>query len=769
MQILFLFLEFIMKKMLIIAFLLTLTLLNSTIYVEGGYTGTGSGTSTDPWTTIQEGIDEALDGSHTGSVEILVRDYTSPYNEKLLIDLRTTFPINDLTLHSESGYANCKISYLNDIPIKVSGSDIDLIIEGFEITTSLSNTGILLEETESSNPVQINNCLITNNSIGIHCAGSNINISECIINYNTLGIFLQHNPDVPELIVEEDTNINYTEISNNDLGLSGVGDPIACYVFINNCTIVESTTALSDIDAVYEINNSILRSGSFEDEAGIVKYSNVETSDGTIHPGTGNFNQPARFTDSLNEDFTLMYDSPCIDSGDPNASPDTDGTRKDMGSYPVDQDLITDSRSLKTGWNWLCFPRLKRVDEVNNSINLPTFGTGKFIGSLWDNTVTGFNPVKITGNHGTLYWTLLGWFDYYNEIFSIEGYKLEMSGTATESQVGALESLNTEIVLTNLDTRLSYIGYIATEPGLITEVVPLDMLQYEFQIQAQNWCATYNPASLGGRAWKFDTSSEPVIKCGQMISLKMKDTLNGTFTFQWREPQTTRVEYADRPMPEYFSFVEQENYLPVFLELDSNNLPQEIALYIDGVCKGAAVVDQNQAEEAICQVNAYLLEEPEDNWQEELEIVYYDGARGSVETFNEFAVYNQHNSEFYNQNLILADMVDKDQITITMRDGNYEEAPETEFKFRSHNFPNPFNPTTDIHFSLPASADTSLEIYNVKGQKVRTLISGKLEQGEHQITWDGTDSNRNSMSSGIYFYRLQSGNNAINKKIMLLK
>ncbi len=577
---------------------------------------------------------------------------------------------------------------------------------------------------------------------------------------------------------------------------------------ISNCTIIDNDSSISggaiNIDCEFSnpydlihpvIQNCILYGNQANNTSNQINITNdssivdeIELSytclDGNITEITGStsdlvssdiFDLDPRFVDYANNDFTLSNNSPCIDVGNPSSNGididlDEDGTRKDVGCYSIDQDLITYNRTLRTGWNWLCFPRLKRVDYVNNNVILPTFGTGKFIDPLWIDTVSGFAPYSINGNDpNPPIWLNNHWVQNSFVIESIEGFKLNMSGTATESQVGALDSPYTKIQLTNLDTRPSYIGYILAEPGLITEVVPQGMLQYEFQIQAQNWCATYDPTSLGGNCWKFDTTSEPVIKCGQMIALKMLAAINGEFVFQWREPQTTRVDYVERPMPEYFSFVEQEDYLPVFLELDCNNLPQEIGLFINGICKGAAVVNQNQTEEAICQINAYVMEETSDNFLEELDIVYYYESRNTIMNYNKFAVYNQQNSEYYNQSLILADVLDKDQITISMRGCSYEESPEAEFEFRSHNYPNPFNPITDIYFSLPTASNAILDIYNIKGQRVKTLVNGQLDEGEHKITWDGTDSNCNQVSSGIYFYRLQSGKKVINKKMMLLK
>jgi len=80
------------------------------------------------------------------------------------------------------------------------------------------------------------------------------------------------------------------------------------------------------------------------------------------------------------------------------------------------------------------------------------------------------------------------------------------------------------------------------------------------------------------------------------------------------------------------------------------------------------------------------------------------------------------------------------------------------------NFPNPFNPTTEISFSLPAASHVKLEVYNVMGQKVATLVDGQLEAGEHIVPWDGSDA-----ASGVYLYRLQADNFVDAKKMILLK
>jgi ligand-binding sensor domain-containing protein len=85
------------------------------------------------------------------------------------------------------------------------------------------------------------------------------------------------------------------------------------------------------------------------------------------------------------------------------------------------------------------------------------------------------------------------------------------------------------------------------------------------------------------------------------------------------------------------------------------------------------------------------------------------------------------------------------------------------------NFPNPFNPSTTIRFTLPESGPASLGIYNLRGQLVRELCSSNLKDGEHSYVWDGRDSRGNDVSSGVYFARLKTGTNSRSHKLLLMK
>ena len=89
-------------------------------------------------------------------------------------------------------------------------------------------------------------------------------------------------------------------------------------------------------------------------------------------------------------------------------------------------------------------------------------------------------------------------------------------------------------------------------------------------------------------------------------------------------------------------------------------------------------------------------------------------------------------------------------------------APET-FTL-SQNFPNPFNPTTNISYNVPTGSDVTLEVFTIQGQKVSTLVSGFQSAGQHTVSFDAS-----RLASGMYMYRLTAGSMSIVKKMALIK
>jgi hypothetical protein len=87
----------------------------------------------------------------------------------------------------------------------------------------------------------------------------------------------------------------------------------------------------------------------------------------------------------------------------------------------------------------------------------------------------------------------------------------------------------------------------------------------------------------------------------------------------------------------------------------------------------------------------------------------------------------------------------------------------------SQNYPNPFNGLTTIRFALLKDGEATLSIFDILGRRIKLLQSGALIAGEHAITWNGTDESGTGVTSGIYFYRLESAEGAIVKRMVMIK
>lgn len=91
------------------------------------------------------------------------------------------------------------------------------------------------------------------------------------------------------------------------------------------------------------------------------------------------------------------------------------------------------------------------------------------------------------------------------------------------------------------------------------------------------------------------------------------------------------------------------------------------------------------------------------------------------------------------------------------------------FPLIHNNYPNPFNPSTTIAYSIPKDGLVKIDVYNIKGQKVKELCNTEMQRGHHKIVWNGKDKHHRSVSSGVYFVRLQANGQTSTRKVMLMK
>ena len=104
-------------------------------------------------------------------------------------------------------------------------------------------------------------------------------------------------------------------------------------------------------------------------------------------------------------------------------------------------------------------------------------------------------------------------------------------------------------------------------------------------------------------------------------------------------------------------------------------------------------------------------------------------------------------------------------------DGTFKYSNEIEVSLNTpsqltliQNYPNPFNPSTNIEYSIPNAGMVTLKIYDLLGREISTLVNEEKQPGNYQVRFDG-----GKLSSGVYIYKLQFNNSAINKKMLVIK
>jgi len=95
--------------------------------------------------------------------------------------------------------------------------------------------------------------------------------------------------------------------------------------------------------------------------------------------------------------------------------------------------------------------------------------------------------------------------------------------------------------------------------------------------------------------------------------------------------------------------------------------------------------------------------------------------------------------------------------------------PSTEKEFTVSNFPNPFNPTTQIRYVVMKPAQVTIQVFDVTGRRIKSLVNTTQPQGKYNVTWDATDTFGNQVSTGMYFYRAQVGSDMVTGKLLYLK
>ncbi|MDP8202931.1 MAG: T9SS type A sorting domain-containing protein [Candidatus Tenebribacter mawsonii] len=645
-------------------------------------------------------------------------------------------------------------------------------------------------------PIKLqNNLFINNNSCLWSYQFDNLSTDYSVIEDN---VFMQNTSEYPLITIDE---MGYIDIRNNtfldntfDLDNDHTGSVIEFHttddsrsvyiegnIFQNNNDVSSTSGSILSIDNNDPPNDINLSNNTFIENsaAAMINYSTVQTPKtnyNSIFKSNTIYGDNVINGEYLYCDYSLFYDnnanngncdfgdnifeedplldennkplwnstskSPCIDIG--NGSNNPDGTPADIGAIPAvihQYDIVELPSPLEdNGWKWLSFPAL---DNILAGADI----AGYVLDDILDPTILD----RVVAKNYIIEWIeeLGEWENDYQQFQRTEGFKFHMNAAADLNVPGFKEYDNTTIVLDG-NSEPNWIGYWLEETQSVEDAFSAYWNGSNItSITAQHWSAV---KFLDTWFYRVESGYSPTLSYGDMVIVLCNTTITN-FSWDNSTPEDPKVVFSEST---YFTYEEQADYVPIFIEIDPDNIPKEIGAIVDGECIGATTVTDSTV-----QIRAYVSNVPPGD----IELELYYGNRSENKTITSYKCISA--SDPHTQNDKIRSNKVHEAYFITLREDS-NTIPEV-IEFQAHNYPNPFNPTTTISYSLPLEGKVSLNVYNVKGQLVRQLIDGNQLEGHYEVVWNGKDNNGKSVSSGIYFYKLSTKDETIMKKMLMLK
>jgi hypothetical protein len=620
--------------------------------------------------------------------------------------------ILDNTSTMQSGGINLSCSHVSMFNVNIIGNSAT----GFGSTAG----GIYLPNSSSSSAILENVNIAYNSSYyggGILNWGdmslTNVNISHNSANFGA-GIYCGDND--PLFFINSTIADNIASEAGGGIYCRANSNPM-----LTNSILWDNTPQEIYFCEDWEPNSITISYSDIQDgEAGIVTNNN-----GTVYWLEGNIDEDPLFENPGLDDYTLQWNeqhiSPCIDSGDPSIT-DPDETPSDMGAFrAVDHDFhLTTAQHDR--YRWRSFPVIDRVYVQQG------FETTYICAPVEDQT----DYFKIFDQEeNEKVWIPDYWSGELNDLDSVEGYKLRTNSDVEIPTSGITLAEDTRVYL---DAGNNWVGYFVKESMGIEEAFA-EIWDHITGLFGEDW------------AWAGTPHTRNTLIYGKMYIVRVDEACD--FVYGEGSP----VDPEEREMTEGFYYVETPEYSPINIESLDDPTVLEVGVFIDGECIGAT-----QVEEFPLQILAFPAEGGRGSG--DITFEFYCGGR-SYKPAKEYKVLNKETGQYDNSKIEL-----RPYEFTTICFGN----PVTPAKFTlSGNYPNPFNPTTTISYSIPQDGNVKLVIFNIKGQKVKTLVEGSQPSGTYNVTWNGKDENDRSVSSGLYLYKLRSSEKTAVKKMLLLK
>ena len=675
---------------------------------------------------------------------------------------RTNTPYTGIFCNNAQPSIHNNVIYNFDIGIKVAGNcpyiyrnEIYDNSEGIQLVGSTSYRALAISDNE-----------IYNNEKGIVYGNSTIPIYNNLIHTNEYaGVVCDMDSDADII-----SNILY----DNNIGL--VIGPYSDLV-VNNNTIVDNVVGIRICNNTSaEINNTIIYDNTYDFEQQNpeittdiqIVYSCIENGiPGWCTDNGDNITDDPIFENPNNNDYSLTWDSndlsPCIDTGDPEMDWDDDDTPPDMGAIPADAHAYFRDDYDECSYDavdWISFPVLNSTtegwmdaidvlekqelidddpstDDILNYVQYQNIDVVWYLNDYWQTNLTN------------------GEFD------SKQGYKFVLNlpiphdGVPVQGISGTWLDESTPIQL--YANQENWIGCYLEEPAVIADA---------FESIGNDWSAIYS------EHWAVECPEPGVyptsvfwltVNPGELYIVEVYDDCQ----LIWNESEEQKDAFV-REATDYFTYTETVDYMAIDVDtVCSDTSVAEIAVYSDDQCLGASKVYDDEYPVQILAYTPDTLKSGTNGLEFRL---YYGGQKGELTKSIPYVSYSKEIQAYIEKPL---NYERKSFATVKL---NTDESSITHKLTLLQNYPNPVrtNMTTIRFMPEQDAAHTELNIYNIRGQLVRTIdcggvISSGTKDVYYSTTWDCRDMYGQDVKNGIYFYKLTSGEKSTVHKMLLMK
>jgi len=433
-----------------------------------------------------------------------------------------------------------------------------------------------------------------------------------------------------------------------------------------------------------------------------------------------------------------------------------DGTFLQLGTAMVGLEgfsYVEQTIDLISGWNMISF--YNEPDDMDMmSIMQPLIDAGVL--------------VKVQDESGQALVELpppTGWYNGIGDMATTEGYYINVNDSTQLYTVGMPVPLPKDIPLITNWNMMSY--PVMTPQDALAAVQPLIDAGVLVKVQNESGQAIVElPPPIGwyngigdflpGEGYYINVNANVTLTIYEPVDFAQKGKIfTKKKTQQLRETSHFIPIWNNNPYMAMNVFVNSIDIEELTIESGD-----ELGIFDGEICVGSSVIENGEVISLIASTDDPITEEIDGfSVGNEMSFRFWDS---SEDTEIDIIVTEITGDETFTS---LGTSIVELQANMT---SNNNELIPTVTKL-GQNYPNPFNPSTTINLSIKESGYITLEIYNIKGQIVRTLINEFREAGYHVAIWDGTDDNHNQVSSGIYLFKMNEGNQIMLKKMLLVK